>query len=399
MTKQELTNKIYELRMKNSEILDTIKEEKREAREAEKTELEFLKSQIDDLTEQRSTLEKDLKNKANESTIIVGESRGNEFNIARAIANIVEGRGMDEATLEINKRGQAMFEKTGLNYKGQIILPVEGRSIVTGLATSGKEIITTDQLGLIAGLRENSVIFKCGAVMYSGLQSNLSLPTYTNSTVAWVGETGATTNGQGATGEITWTPKRIGGYIDLSKQFLIQDSINATQVIKDDLVAALMDKLEYTILQATSGNTNQPAGIFHGVTYTSTGATSAMTYSQIVAMESAVATNKALRGKLSYITTPNLRGLLKVTEKATSQGFVVKDAKIDEYPIFASTNVASGKIVFGDWSQYIVAQFGGIDLLVDPYTQAANGKVRIHVTGYFDAKPKRSTSFAYGNFS
>jgi len=33
------------------------------------------------------------------------------------------------------------------------------------------------------------------------------------------------------------------------------------------------------------------------------------------------------------------------------------------------------------------------DLLVDPYTQATNGKVRLVINAYFDAKPRRAEAF------
>ena len=36
---------------------------------------------------------------------------------------------------------------------------------------------------------------------------------------------------------------------------------------------------------------------------------------------------------------------------------------------------------------------GAIDLTIDPYTQAANGKVRLVVNAYFDAKPRRTEAF------
>ena len=47
----------------------------------------------------------------------------------------------------------------------------------------------------------------------------------------------------------------------------------------------------------------------------------------------------------------------------------------------------------GNWSDYVIGQWGGIDLTVDPYTQAANGKVRLVINAYFDAKPRRADSF------
>jgi hypothetical protein len=34
-----------------------------------------------------------------------------------------------------------------------------------------------------------------------------------------------------------------------------------------------------------------------------------------------------------------------------------------------------------------------IDLVIDPYTQASNGAIRVVVNAYFDAKPRRTESF------
>ena len=48
----------------------------------------------------------------------------------------------------------------------------------------------------------------------------------------------------------------------------------------------------------------------------------------------------------------------------------------------------------GNFSDYVIAQWGGIDLTVDPYTKAADGKVRLVINAYFDAKPRRSEAFA-----
>ena len=41
----------------------------------------------------------------------------------------------------------------------------------------------------------------------------------------------------------------------------------------------------------------------------------------------------------------------------------------------------------------VIGQWGGIDLTVDPYTQAAKGKVRLVINAYFDAKPRRAEAF------
>ena len=49
-----------------------------------------------------------------------------------------------------------------------------------------------------------------------------------------------------------------------------------------------------------------------------------------------------------------------------------------------------------DFNDLVIGSWSGVDILVDPYSQSINGKVRIVVSAYFDAKPRRATSFKYG---
>jgi hypothetical protein len=71
--------------------------------------------------------------------------------------------------------------------------------------------------------------------------------------------------------------------------------------------------------------------------------------------------------------------------------FVYNNGEISGYKAL-STNGAYGGYV-GDWNDYIVAQWGGIDLIVDQYTLASQGQIRLVVNTYFDGKPRRATSF------
>ena len=55
--------------------------------------------------------------------------------------------------------------------------------------------------------------------------------------------------------------------------------------------------------------------------------------------------------------------------------------------------MAKKGLILGNFNDLVIGQWGGIDLTVDPYTQAANGKIRLVVNAYFDAKPQRAASF------
>jgi HK97 family phage major capsid protein len=323
----------------------------------------------------------------------------NRFNLLKSIRDIVEQRQMSDETITMNEAGIAEFKKSNLDYRGQIQIPMEFRADITaGGATAGAETIVEDKWSLMGALRNNSVLVKAGALYVGGLKGDVSIPVYAGSNVAWKTEVAAAADGAGAFSEITMSAKRLTGYIDVSKSFLNQDSVQAEQMLMQDLYNAIIEKLEATILGNASGNTAQPAGLLYGAAYTSTGTT---TFAKAVAFESALEAGNALGGKLAYIVHPTTKGVLKTTPKATNAAVMVMEGnEVNGYPCHATAaipTVGSGKgVIFGNFNDLVIASWSGVDILVDPYSQATNGKVRIVVNAYFDAKPRRATSFKFG---
>ena len=107
---------------------------------------------------------------------------------------------------------------------------------------------------------------KAGASYMTGLVGNVSIPVFSGSNVAWAGEVTGAADGAGSFSEVVLEPKRLTAYVDVSKQFLLQDSNDAEAMLKRDIVNAISEKLEQTILGNTAGSTTQPAGLFNGVT-------------------------------------------------------------------------------------------------------------------------------------
>ena len=53
----------------------------------------------------------------------------------------------------------------------------------------------------------------------------------------------------------------------------------------------------------------------------------------------------------------------------------------------------SQKSTFGNWAKMLVGQWGGLDILVDPYTQATTATVRIHTNSYWDIAVEHGQAF------
>ena len=160
-------------------------------------------------------------------------------------------------------------------------------------------------------------------------------------------------------------------------------------MLKRDIVAAISNKLEATILGKEAGDATKPAGLLNGVTADE----AAPTYKDIVKMEADLEA-KNVTGDIKFIVSPSAKADLKTTDKGTDTGkYLMEDDEINGYPVLCTSNVADKGMIMANWSDLVIGQWGGIDLTVDPYTQAASGKVRLVINAYFDAKPRRADAF------
>lgn len=381
MSSLELIDKREQLKLKAESILNSAEKESRKLNDEEQSEFVSIKNQIAEVDEEIRKLDQELNKKETK------EVRNTmKFSLLKAINDIANNRQLDERCQQVVNEGMQEMRKAGQNYSGQIVLPVEERADVQAtVATQGQEVVAEDKLNILEPLRNRLVLTAAGATYMTGLVGDISIPTYTGSTVGWKGEIAAADDGAGTFGEVNLSPKRLTAYLDISKQFLIQDSASAEEMLRADIVRALADKLEATILGSEAGSATQPAGIFNGAD------SATLTYEGTVDMEKALEENKVY-GNFHYIVSPAYKAeLRKSKEDAGSGQFVWENNEINGIPALSTGNCKG--IVLGRFEDYVIAQWGGIDLTVDPYSQATNGKIRLVINAYFDAKPRRPESF------
>lgn len=307
------------------------------------------------------------------------------FSLIKAINDVVNNRNINEDALNVIEMGATEMRKSGLSYSGQIQLPVEerGDAVAATVATDGKEIVATDKLNILSPLMGKSILAEAGATFLTGLVGNISIPNYTGSTCGWKGELEAADNGKGTFGSVELSPKRLTAYIDISKQFLTQDSVGAEEMLRADIVNSLVAKLEQTIFGDAAGDTTKPAGIFNSAEVV------APSYQGVCAAEAAVTDYS---GEKRFVMSPTAKSAFK---QATISGtksdlrLLLEDGEVDGYPVSDSSNVVAGGYAFGDFSELVVAQWGGIDIVVDPYTLATKNAIRLVINAYFDAKVRR----------
>jgi HK97 family phage major capsid protein len=406
MTLLEIKDERALLYAKNNEILDLAKSEKRSTNETEKAEIQANLARMKDLDLIKANIGlADDNGELVRSFSINHKLAEPKFSMLKAIRDRVEGRSFDNAAKDLFITGRNEFRKAGVNVGGDIILPsnLEKRAdeLLAGSATHGQEIVAEGKSSLLPPLVDKLVFSKAGATFLSGLVGNVSVPSYTGATVGWKTEIAAADKATPHFEEVVFSPRRLTGYIDVSKLFLAQDGVGAERMLLDNIANAVARALEKTILGEVDGDATQPEGIGFGITGAAalTGAT--LTYAALVGLESSVDGANALDGNLAYITNSIGRGILKTTDKGvtndTGDYLCSEDNMVNGYPLLVTNSIVStygngnngNMVVFANWRDLCIAQWGGYDITVDPYTLASTNCVRIVINSYFDAKGLR----------
>lgn len=368
------------------EIPAEVKEEEQKEPKVEETPVEETPVEETPVEENKPEVQEETEPKENRNNINNTKNiHMSNFSLIKAINDVVNNRNINEDALNVIEMGATEMRKSGLSYSGQIQLPVEerGDAVAATVATDGKEIVATDKLNVLAPLMGKSILAEAGATFLTGLVGNISIPTYTGSTCGWKGELEAADNGKGTFSSVELSPKRLTSYIDISKQFLTQDSVGAEEMLRADIVNSLVAKLEQTIFGDAVGDNTKPAGIFNGAEVV------APSYQGVCDAEAAVTDYS---GEKRFVMSPTAKSAFK---QATISGtksdlrLLLEDGEVDGYPVSDSSNVVAGGYAFGDFGELVVAQWGGIDIVVDPYTLATKNAIRLVINAYFDAKVRR----------
>lgn len=404
MTILELKDQQALLQEANDKVFEKVETEKRAMSEKEESEVQNNIRKMDELELKIQNEERKMGNgKPVSQRKAVPHIEKREFSLLKTIRAMAERKDLPEYSADISVMGRSQFKEAGINIEGGFIIPSEVRAdIKAGTATAGQEIVAEDKKAIIPPLVDKLVFAKAGVTMLTGLVGNVSVPSYAGTTVAWKGEVAAADDGGGAFSEVELSPKRLTAYINVSKQFLLQDGVGAERMLMENIANAVARKLESTILGVAVGSATQPQGMGYKVTTGADTKANAVepTWATIVGLETAVDSSNALDGNLAYITNGGGRGILKTAMKEAdvAHGYLVdENGLVNGYPLLV-TNSASAVagdddigdlVVFGNWADLVIGQWGGYDITVDPYTLAPTGQVKITINAYFDAKGLR----------
>ena len=378
-------------------IVDSAKVEGRELTEAETTEFDSLNEKansLEGMAKRAASFEALQANKAKSAEKVVDtpkEMRDYSFQDAMKAAYSGKLEGL-VAEMDQEARNEARY--TGQMFKG-IAIPsavLESRAVTTSASNSVEAMSFTDQL------EANLVLASAGANFYSGV-NNMKFPVISGISSAFIAETGGTQAAAGSTSSLTLSPQKCISVVEVSAEAMTQNA-GIEAALRRNLAASVAAQLEQNLLAGTDLAAG-PQSIFADAA--DGGAT--LDAAAILALESTVLGNDVplLGGRFAYLCNPDALAIIKTLIQATGVESIYdnRDKTINSYFSFVSTNVGYksssnfDNVLFGDFSRVHIAQFGGLDLLFDPYTSAASGIGRMIATSLVDGNAvNNDTAFA-----
>ena len=319
---------------------------------------------------------------------------------------------------------QEMAHKSGRQPQGFYVpdyawrddLYTAKRELTVGTNASGGFFAPSAQLGSewIGALRGKMVLADLGMRTMSGLTTKVQIPKVSaGAAAAFVAESAAVADQTATTAQLTLSAKTLGARSSVSRLLLLESDPSIEQIVRDDLVNAIAAKIQDVALEGDSGA--EPTGItkVSGIGSIAIGTNGgAPTWASVTGLVKEVEIDNANLNDATcgFVTNPKVKSKLANTARvASSDSVMILNAPWDNlygYPIRFTTDCPSdltkgstsgtcSAMIFGDWSQLIMASWGSSpDILVDPYSSSTDGTVQIIVFSEIDLACRHAQSFA-----
>jgi len=332
------------------------------------------------------------------------------FSISKFLRQALPGETMDGIEAEMAAEGKREFKQCINGAAEGVFLPsaLLRDYYYTNASESsyGQAFIEQTSLTYMGKLRNATIGQKLGVRYLDGLQGNIAFVTG-GADAGWVAEEAAASKQKPAYSKAVMSPKRLQVYQGVTYDLMHQTSKALDNLIMEDMVKAHAVALDAAIF-AGSGSSGQPTGVLaaanvNNIDIDTNGGP--LTYALLVQMETEVGQdNGLLDNTLAYVSNAKVQGFMKTTPQIAGYPYyLMNDGKANGYPFYMSNAIPSNltkaggsslsAIIFGNWSEVLVGSWGGLQLIVDPYTAKANGVLEISAAAYHDVLVRTPQAF------
>jgi len=341
-----------------------------------------------------------------------------KYSFFRAIRQKFGDEKFDGFEAEMDQEARHQGQAENVSYAvGSLAIPFrilnggnEQRDMTAGTSSQGGYAVATELKDFIAYLWDRSVLRSVGADFMTGLVGNIAFPKeLTVPTATWEGETDSNAESSPTLTQVTMSPKRVGTYTDISNRLLIQTSPSIENRIRGQLMRAMNNGIEYAALHE-DGTGGAPTGVAStsGIGSVALGTNGGYAnLATLIDLETAISQDNADTTSMAYVTNAKVRGKLKQTLVDAGSGLFVwpvNATELNGYKVGISNLVSSSltkgtastcsAIFLGNWNELVIGQWGGMEILADPYTQATSSILRLVVNIFCDVAVLHGESFS-----
>lgn len=276
------------------------------------------------------------------------------------------------------------------------------RDLTVGTTTAGGFLVGTNNMSFIELLRNRAIAFRMGARRMSGLVGNVTVPRQTGAaTAVWLANEASTlTESQQTFGQMALSPKTVGAYTEISRQLLLQSSPDAEGIVTSDLAAVTTLAYDAGVISG-SGASGQPTGITNTAGIGSVSGTGfiAAAFARVLEFQTDVAASNIMPGAGGYVTTHAVAAsMIQAVKYASTASPVwegnVWDGTMQGFPAMATNQMASASMLFGDWSQVVVGEWGVLEIEVNPYANFQAGIIGVRAIVSMDCGLRYAPAFS-----
>jgi HK97 family phage prohead protease/HK97 family phage major capsid protein len=320
------------------------------------------------------------------------------FSLSRAVQAASFGKSLEGAEAEWAQEAAREYQMRGLQMSGQIGIPANAL-FRAGAADDfqagsgdGSGFVATSVPGVIDALRTPTMAERVGVTTINNATGNLKFPRVS---VKATGAEETEVSADNASGleldELTLSPIRVAANTKYSKQLILQGGAQVDAMIARELAAGInetIDKAVFAKAAASAGTIVDKAS-------------AALASSDVFAMQKAVLAAGGDLARCAFVGSPTAMTIVKGEAAVASVSALVEGNNIDGYTTYFTPNLADddaseGALLFGDFGLgMVMAFFGGIDLLVDPYSNAGTAQIALHVNKFYDVDVRQAGALAY----
>jgi HK97 family phage major capsid protein len=308
--------------------------------------------------------------------------------------------GLIDATIRGDKSELAFFaelseqtkRQTGQEQVGGATYLIPGDMLglqkrdMLAAGVSGSQYLVANELDSFAdALAKASIIGRLPVVRHTGLQGNQTITLKSTAhTHTWLASEGVSqiADAQATYGQLSLTPHSVAAVVTLSRQFLQQMGPQGRAFVDAALARALAEAVDNAMLNG-SGASGQPLGIYATSGIDSRAGTS-------FALSDAAAMLKLCDGfagnGVAWVagvdTAEDLRQRLKSTNGGET--LMSDDERMLGKPVLVSRSANAQQLVVTDWTKAHFAEWGALELGVDPFTNFSTGKVIVRALWRMD---------------